>query len=122
MTRVTLSGLPRLGRSRARITPVGECKATRSASIGSGDEEVRFMGVIKRKKIWKEHAGMAQKDEELLERALRFVDTRGVVMRAAEADLRAAIADHRAHPTPERERRVEEARRAFEEAKNHRAA
>jgi hypothetical protein len=80
------------------------------------------MGVIKRKKIWKEHAGMAQKDEELLERALRFVDTRGVVMRAAEADLRAAIADHRAHPTPERERRVEEARRAFEEAKNNRAA
>ena len=80
------------------------------------------MGVIKRKRIWKEHAGMAQNDEELLERALRFVDTRGVVMRAAEADLRAAIAEHRAHPTPERERRVEEARRAFEEAKNTRAA
>ena len=78
------------------------------------------MGVIKRKRIWKEHAGMAQNDEELLERALRFVDTRGVVMRAAEADLRAAIAEHRAHPTPERERRVEEARRAFEEAKNTR--
>jgi hypothetical protein len=81
------------------------------------DEEVSRVGVIKRKRIWKEHAGMAQKDEELLERALRFVDTRGVVMRAAEADLRAAIAEHHAHPTPERERRVEEARRAFEEAR-----
>jgi hypothetical protein len=80
------------------------------------------MGVIKRKKIWKEHAGMAQKDPELLERAMRVVDTRGVVMRAAEADLRAAIAEHRAHPTPDRERRVEEARRTFEEAKSHLAA
>jgi hypothetical protein len=76
------------------------------------------MGVIKRKRIWKEHAGMANTDEELLERALRFVDTRGVVIRTAEADLRAAIADHRAHPSPEREQRVEEARRAFEEAKS----
>jgi hypothetical protein len=80
------------------------------------------MGVIKRKRIWREHAQMQQHDEELLQRALRFVDTRGVVMRAAEAELRAAIAAHRAHPTPERERRVEEARRAFEEAKRNRAA
>jgi hypothetical protein len=75
------------------------------------------MGVIKRKKIWKQHELMQHDDEELLERALRFVDTRGVVMRAAEAELREAIADHRAYPTPERERRVAEARRAFEEAK-----
>lgn len=75
------------------------------------------MGVIKRKRIWKQHAQMQNKDEQLLERALRFVDTRGVVMRETEAELRRAIAEHRAHPTPERERRVAEARRAFEEAK-----
>jgi hypothetical protein len=77
------------------------------------------MGVIKRKKIWREHARMQQKDPGLLQRAVRIVDTRGVVMRAAEAELRAAIAEHRAHPTPERERRVEDARRAFEEAKSN---
>lgn len=77
------------------------------------------MGRIKRKKIWKEHAGMQQTDEKLLERAVRFVDTRGVVMRTAEADLRAAIARHHAHPTAERERRVGEARLAFERAKSH---
>jgi hypothetical protein len=75
--------------------------------------------VIKRKKIWKEHEGMQQKDPELLQRAVRFVDTRGVVMRSAEADLRAAIAAHRVHPTPERTQRVEEARRAFEAARSH---
>jgi hypothetical protein len=80
------------------------------------------MGVIKRKRIWKEHAGMQQTDEALLQRALRFVDTRGVVMRSAEADLRAAIARHRAHPTPDRQRRVEDARRAFEAARSHAAA
>lgn len=74
------------------------------------------MGVIKRKKIWKQHALMQHDNRELHERALRFVDTRGVVLRAAEAELREAIAGHRAHPTPERERRVAEARRAFEEA------
>jgi hypothetical protein len=77
------------------------------------------MGVIKRKRIWKEHAGMQQTDEALLQRALRFVDTRGVVMRTAEADLRAAIARHRVRPTAEHERRVEDARRAFEQAKLH---
>jgi predicted hydrolase (HD superfamily) len=75
------------------------------------------MGVIKRKKIWKQHALMQHDDEQLLERALRVVDTRGVVMREAEAELRRAIAAHRAHPTPEREQRLEHARRAFEEAK-----
>ena len=74
------------------------------------------MGVIKRKRIWKQHALMQHNDEQLLERALRFVDTRGVVMRETEAELRAAIAAHRAHPTPEREQRVAEARRAFERA------
>ena len=77
------------------------------------------MGVIKRKRIWKEHEGMQQKDPALLERAVRFVDTRGVVMRSAEADLRAAIAAHRVHPTAERAQRVEEARRAFEAARSH---
>lgn len=77
------------------------------------------MGVIKRKRIWKEHVGMQQTDEKLLERALRFVDTRGVVMRTAEADLRAAISRHHAHPTADRERCVEEARLAFEKAKLH---
>jgi hypothetical protein len=74
------------------------------------------MGVIKRKRIWKEHAGMAHNDPRLHERALRFVDTRGVVLRMAEADLRQAIAEHRAQPSPEREQRVADARRAFEEA------
>jgi hypothetical protein len=74
------------------------------------------MGVIKRKKIWKQHALMQHNNGELHDRALRFVDTRGVVLRAAEAALREAIADHRMHPTPEREQRVTEARRAFEEA------
>jgi hypothetical protein len=44
------------------------------------------------------------------------VDTRGVVLRMAEADLRQAIAEHRAQPSPEREQRVADARRAFEEA------
>jgi hypothetical protein len=61
---------------------------------------------------------MQHNDPQLHDRALRFVDTRGVVLRAAEAELRDAIADHRAHPTPEREQRVAEARRAFEEATN----
>jgi hypothetical protein len=75
------------------------------------------MGVLKRKRIWKEHAGMQNTDEALLERAVRFVDTHGVVMRAAEAELREAIADHRLHPTPDREQRVAEARRAFEDAR-----
>jgi len=76
------------------------------------------MGVIKRKRIWREHALMQHNDPQLHDRALRFVDTRGVVLRAAEAELRDAIADHRAHPTREREQRVAEARRAFEEATN----
>ncbi|MDX6627939.1 MAG: hypothetical protein QOH00_185 [Gaiellales bacterium] len=75
------------------------------------------MGVLKRKRIWKQHALMQHDDQELLERAVRFVHTRGVVMREAEAELRAAIAEYRAHPTPERKRRVEDARRQFEEAK-----
>jgi hypothetical protein len=74
------------------------------------------MGVIKRKRIWREHAGMAHNDPRLHERALRFVDTRGVVLRMAEADLRQAVADHRAKPSPEHEQRVADARRAFEEA------
>lgn len=75
------------------------------------------MGVLKRKRIWKQHALMQHDDEELLERAVRFVQTRGVVMREAEAELRTAIAEYHAHPTPERKRRVEDARRQFEEAK-----
>jgi hypothetical protein len=74
------------------------------------------MGVLKRKKIWKQHGLMQHDDPVLHDRALRFVDTRGVVMRAAEADLREAIADHRLHPSPESEQRIAEARRAFEEA------
>jgi hypothetical protein len=74
------------------------------------------MGVIKRKKIWKQHELMQHDDAELHERALRFVDTRGVVLRAAEAELREAVADYRAYPTAEREQRVASARRAFEEA------
>jgi hypothetical protein len=74
------------------------------------------MGVIKRKKIWKQHALMQHNDPALHDRALRFVDTRGVIMRAAEAELRDAIAAHRVLPTAETEQRVSEARRAFEEA------
>jgi hypothetical protein len=76
------------------------------------------MNVIKRKKIWKQHALMQHDDEQLLQRALRFVDTRGVVLREAEAGLRTAIAAHHAHPSPEREQRVADARRAFESAKS----
>ncbi|HET6172083.1 MAG TPA: hypothetical protein VFD90_05740 [Gaiellales bacterium] len=71
--------------------------------------------MLKRKKIWKQHALMQHDDPELHDRALRFVDTRGVVMRSAEAELRRAIADHRAHPAPERAQRVAEARRTFED-------
>jgi hypothetical protein len=74
------------------------------------------MGVIKRKKIWKQHGLMQHNDPVLHDRALRFVDTRGVVLRAAEAELREAIAAHRLLPTPEAEQRVTEARRAFEDA------
>ncbi|MDX6618914.1 MAG: hypothetical protein QOK36_1300 [Gaiellales bacterium] len=58
-----------------------------------------------------------QQDAAMRERALRLVDTRGVVVREAEAELHAAIAELRSYATPQREQRVEEATRALEEAK-----
>jgi hypothetical protein len=75
------------------------------------------MGLIRRNKSDQERAAEQQADA-LHQRAMRLVDTRGVVVRKAEAELRAAIADVQAHPTPERERRAAEARRALEEAKS----
>jgi hypothetical protein len=76
------------------------------------------MGLIKRKNALKQFARAQENvEEESRQRALRFVDTRGVVLRTAEAELRAAIAEQRARPTPERDLRVAEARRAFEEAR-----
>jgi len=76
------------------------------------------MSFIKRKSADKaEAAQQRQLEDELHERALRLVDTRGVVVREAEAALHAALADQRSYATPERAARVAEATRALEEAK-----
>lgn len=76
------------------------------------------MSFIKRKSAEKaEAAQLRQLEDELHERALRLVDTRGVVVREAEAALHAALADQRSYATPERAARVAEATRALEEAK-----
>jgi hypothetical protein len=48
---------------------------------------------------------------------MRLVDTRGVVVREAEAELNAALAEVRSYATPEREQRVAEATRALVAAK-----
>jgi hypothetical protein len=76
------------------------------------------MGLIRRKKKnRKERTEEEQAELAMRERALRLVDTRGVIVREAEAELHAAIAEVRSYATPERERRVEEATRALEAAK-----
>ena len=77
------------------------------------------MGLLRRKNTKKQHAAAELKAEEeaLQERALRMVDTRGVTVRAAEAELQTAIANVRAYATPEREQRVADAQRALDEAK-----
>ena len=74
------------------------------------------MGLIRRKN---DRNGEIEEQDELVlrQRALRLVDTRGVVVREAEAELHSAIAEVRSYATPERERRVEEATRALAEAK-----
>ena len=76
------------------------------------------MGFMKRKSGGKDDvAQQRQLEDELHERALRLVDTRGVVVREAEAELHAALAAQRSYATPERAARVAEATRALEEAK-----
>jgi hypothetical protein len=84
------------------------------------------MGFIGRKNRRKQSAAAEQKAAEAMhQRALGLVDTQGVLLRAAEAELQAAVSELRAYATPERERRfadakarVAEARRALEEARS----
>jgi hypothetical protein len=77
------------------------------------------MGLLTRKNARpQDDFGPMPIEAEWNDRALRLVDTRGVILRNAEAELHAAVADLRAYSTPERERRVAEAIRALEEIKN----
>jgi hypothetical protein len=75
------------------------------------------MSFIKRKSEKAERAAQRQLEDERHQRALRLVDTRGVVVREAEAELHAALAAQRSYGTPERAERVARATRALEEAK-----
>jgi hypothetical protein len=75
------------------------------------------VGFFRKKDERKAETDEQQEELALRERAMRLVDTRGVVVREAEAELHAAIAEVRSYATPERERRVEEATRALEVAK-----
>ena len=77
------------------------------------------MGLLRRKNTKKQGAAAQLKAEEeaLHDRALRVVDTRGVTVRAAEAELQTAIGELRAYATPEREQRVADAQRALDAAK-----
>ena len=75
------------------------------------------MSFVKRKSSGHQAAEQAQAEQELRDRALRLVDTRGVVVGEAEAELQAAIAELRSYPTPESEHRVAEATRALDEAR-----
>jgi hypothetical protein len=78
------------------------------------------MALIRRNSKQKEELEEQRKlEEEMHQRAMRLVDTRGVVVRAAEAELQAAIAEVRAYATPEREERLAEATRALDEAKRN---
>ncbi len=78
------------------------------------------MGLIRRTgKSKAELEEQRRLEEAAHERAMRLVDTRGVVVRAAEAELQAALADVRAYATPEREARLAEATRALDEAKRN---
>ena len=74
------------------------------------------MSFVKRKGSG-QAAEQARAEQELRDRALRLVDTRGVVVREAEAELQAAIAELRSYPTPASEQRVAEATRVLEEAR-----
>jgi hypothetical protein len=76
------------------------------------------VGLFGRKKAQRREAEEREQLEAASrERALRLVDTRGVVVRRAEAELQAAMADVRLYATPERQRRLEEAKRAVAEAR-----
>jgi hypothetical protein len=76
------------------------------------------MGLIRRHSRQKREREERRKLEEAMhERAMRLVDTRGVLVRAAEAELQAAIAEVRAYATPEREQRLAEATRALDVAR-----
>jgi hypothetical protein len=75
------------------------------------------MSFVKRKGSGQAAAEQARAEQELRDRALRLVDTRGVVVREAEAELQAAIAELRSYPTPASEQRVAEATRALDEAR-----
>ena len=78
------------------------------------------MGLIRRNGKQKQELEEQRRLEEAAhERAMRLVDTRGVVVRAAEAELHAAMAAVRAQATPEREARLAEATRALDEAKRN---
>jgi hypothetical protein len=78
------------------------------------------MGLIRRQNKQQQELEARRKlEEEMHARAMRLVDTRGVIVRAAEAELQAAIAAVRAYATPEREQRLAEATRALEEAKRN---
>jgi hypothetical protein len=77
------------------------------------------MALISRNKNAQQHEAARLEAEEaaMRERALRLVDTQGVVVRAAEAELQAAIAELRSSSTPSSEQRVAEAKRALMEAR-----
>jgi hypothetical protein len=76
------------------------------------------MGLIRRHSRQKQEREEQRKLEEAMhERAMRLVDTRGVLVRAAEAELQAAIAAVRAYATPEREQRLAKATRALDVAR-----
>jgi hypothetical protein len=76
------------------------------------------MGLISRKRARKRAAAAERSAEEVLhQRALDLVDTRGVLLNAAQAELQAAVAELRAYATPERERRVAEAKERVAEAR-----
>ena len=73
--------------------------------------------MIRRKKEQAAAQVQEQQELELRARALRLVDTRGVVVREAEAELQAALAAVRSYSTPEREERLAQAKRALDAAK-----
>jgi hypothetical protein len=75
------------------------------------------MSFIRKKNERREQADAEGAEAAMRERALRLVDTRGVSLREAEAELHAALAEVRMYATPEREQRVDEASRALEQAK-----
>jgi hypothetical protein len=75
------------------------------------------MGLIRNRRDKKQDAAEAAEALALHERAARLVDTHGVVLGAAEAELNAALAELRTKATPERQQRVAEAQRRVAEAK-----